>query len=160
MATLVGSLIAAIGAKMATSFPSYPIIYGLPATSGLNSDVDEIRIHYMQETGKFASSQLSGVTIVAPLISVTVQRTLSTVSTTLTAHQSLIDLGSDLRLAVSNLVMDHVTGVAPIAAFAGQALWVTDFVMTPSCLDIGAGQGTESVTAEFRFNFSRSYGGR
>lgn len=160
MATLVGSLIAAIGTKMATAFPSYPIIYGLPATIGLGSDVDEIRIHYMQETGKFSGSQLGGVTTVTPLISVTLQRTLATVSTTLAAHQSLIDLGADLRLAISSLVMDHVTGATPIAAFAGQALWVTDYAMTPSVLDIGAGSGTEAVTAEFRFNFSRSYGGR
>lgn len=160
MATLVGSLIAAIGAKMATTFPSYPVIYGLPATSGLSDPVNEVRIHYMQETAKFASSQLSGPTTVSPLISVTVQRTLATVSTTLSAHQSLIDLGSDLRLAISALIMDHVTASAPIAAFAGQALWVTDCVMTPSCLDIGTGQSTEAVTAEFRFNFSRSYGGR
>lgn len=160
MATLVGALIEAIGTKMAASFPGYPIIYGLPATSGLGSDVDEIRIHYMQETGKFSSSQLGGVTTVSPLISVTVQRTLATVSTTLAAHQSLIDLGSDLRLAISVLIMDHVTGPAPIAAFAGQALWVTDFVMTPFCLDNGMGNSTEGQTAEFRFNFSRSYGGR
>ena len=159
MATLVGSLIAAIGTKMATAFPGYPIIYGLPATSGLG-DVDEIRIHYMQEMAKFASSQLSGPTTVSPLISVTVQRTLATVSTTLAAHQALIDLGSDLRLAISTLIMDHVTGSAPIAAFAGQALWVTDCVMTPFCLDNGVGNSTEGQTAEFRFNFSRSYGGR
>lgn len=160
MATLVGALIAAIGTKMATAFPGYPIIYGLPATSGMGGDVDEIRIHYMQETGKFSGSQLGGVTTVSPLISVTVQRTLATESTTLPAHQSLIDLGADLRLAISSLVMDHVTGSAQIAAFAGQALWVTDYVLTPSWLDLGAGSGAEAVTAEFRFNFSRSYGGR
>lgn len=160
MSTLVGSLIAAIGTKMTATFTGYTVIYGLPVPNGVRDGTNEVRVHYMQEQGKFSGSQLGGVTTVSPLISVTVQRAFTSDSTLLATQQSLIDLGADLRLAISALVMDHVTGAAPITVFAGQALWVTDYTLTPSCMDIGAGQSVESVTAEFQFNFSRSYGGR
>lgn len=159
MATKVGSLIAAIGTKMATAFPGSSVIYGLPDSSGsygLTGSV--VFVHYLQEKGEFNGAQLGGASLVQPVISVTVARPFTGTSTTLAAEQSRIDLGADLRSAIGALIMDHVMGTAVITAFAGQALFVTEYTSTPSCLDLGTGQSMETVTAEFVFKFSSTYG--
>ena len=161
MATKVGSLIAAIGTKMASTFTGFSVVYGLPDSSGsygLTGAV--VFVHYREEKGEFTGSQLGGSMLVQPVISVTVARPFTGTSTALASEQSRIDLGADLRAAIGALVMDHVMGTAPIADFTGQALFVTEYASTPSCIDLGTGQSMEAVTVDFTFKFSSTYGSR
>ena len=161
MSTLVGSLIEALGTKMATAFPGYSIIYGMPVPNGIRVPTgNAVRIHYMQERGTYSGSQAGGVVRVSPMIAITVEKAYSSDSTTLATHKASIDTGADLRQAVADMILKHLMGTAPITAFAGQALWISAYMLTPSVLDIGPGQSTESVTAEFTFNFSNTYEGR
>lgn len=161
MSTLVGSLIEAIGDRLASDFPAYEIIYGLPAGSDyIGAATPSIRVHYAQERGAFAGSQLGGVVRVSPTLIVTLQRPYTGSQADLDDQQDSAELASDLRLSVSDLVMDHVTGAATIAAFTGQALWLTDYTLTDSVLDLGTGSSTEAITLQLSFEFSRNYGGR
>lgn len=161
MSTLVGSLIEAIGTRLAADFPAYGIIYGLPVDSDYTGDgTPSIRVHYAQERGVFAGSQLAGPVRVSPTITVTLQRPYTGTPSVLADQNASAEIASDLRLSVSNLVMDHVTGVAPIAAFAGQALWATEYTLTDSVNYNGSGQSTEAITLQISFEFSRNYGGR
>lgn len=161
MATLVGALIEVLGDKLGDTFPDHQIIYGMPVPNGIRAATgDTVRIHYMQERGTYSGSQAGGVVRVSPMISITVESAYSSDSTELATHQASIDTGADLRQAVADMIMDHLMGTAPIAVFAGQALWISAYTLTPAVLDIGPGQSTESVTAEFTFNFSNTYEGR
>ena len=161
MATLVGSLIAAIGAKMTASFPTYSIIYGLPAPGGAFVEiVDTIRVHYLQESSKAQGNQVGSPDVVNPIIIVSLSRSSDDDQTTLESAQEKLDLLADLRVAVVNMVMDHVTGVAPISGFSGVGLWVTDNTMTPSFLTGVGSASREAATAEFSFRFHRAFGGR
>jgi hypothetical protein len=161
MATLVGSLIAAIGAKMTASFPTYSVIYGLPAPGGAFVEtVDTIRVHFMQEASKAQGNQVGSPDVVAPIIAVTISRSITADPSLLTSAQSALDLLADLRVAVVNMVMDHVTGVATISGFSGVGLWVTDNTMTPSFLTGVGSASREAATAEFSFRFHRAFGGR
>lgn len=161
MSTLVGSLIEAIGARLAADFPDFEIIYGLPAGSDfIGAATPSIRVHYRQERGVFSTSQLGGVVRVSPEIVVTLQQPYTGSAANLADQQASAETAADLRLSISDLVMDHVTGSATIAAFAGQALWVTDYTMTDSILDNGSGQSLEAITMQISFEFSRNYGGR
>ena len=118
MATLVGSLISAIGAKMTASFPTYSVIYGLPAPGGAFVEiVDTIRVHYLQESSKAQGNQVGSPDVVNPIIIVSLSRSSDDDQTTLESAQEKLDLLADLRVAVVNMVMDHVTGVAPLLAF-------------------------------------------
>lgn len=158
MSTLIGSLIEAIGDRLASDLPGYSIVYGLPVAGGdyIGASTPSIRVHYRQERGVFAGSQLGGPVRVSPEIVVSLQRPYYSDASTLADQQSSMELSADLRDSVAALVMDHVTGVSVIAAFAGQALWITDYTMTDSVLD-GL---TETITCQFSFEFSRPYGGR
>ena len=51
-------------------------------------------------------------------------------------------------------------GTAIIADFTSQALFVTEYASTPSCIDLGTGQSMEAVTVDFTFKFSSTYGSR
>jgi len=161
MATKVGDLIAAIGAKVATAFPGSTVIYGLPDASGSFGPTGPVvYVHYMQEKAELSGNQVGGAMVVNPVISVSVWRPFTGTSIDLASQQAKIEMGADLRASVFDMIMDHLTGVATIAGFAGEALWITDYTSTPSCLDIGLGQSTESVTCEFTFKFSSTYGSR
>lgn len=160
MSTLVGALIEAIGDRLASDFAGHQIIYGMPAGSDfIGAASPSIRVHYAQERGVFAGSQLGGPVRVSPTLIVTLQRPYSGSPAELDDQQGSAELASDLRLSVSDLVMDHVTGVATIAAFSGQALWLTDYTLTDSVLDIGTAS-IEAITLQLSFEFSRNYGGR
>ena len=161
MSTQVGALIQAIGEKMETAFPDHSVIYGMPSPNGIRLPLgDTVRVHYMQERGTFSGSQLSGPVIVSPVISVTVETAYASDATELSVQQASMEIGADLRQAMQELVMAHVMGTAVIAAFAGQAIWITDYTLTPALNDIGASQSVEAQTAEFTFRFSRNYEGR
>lgn len=161
MSSLAGNLIAAIGTKMASAFPGYSIVYG-QETPGIDGPNKSVRIHYIQERGVFAASQVGGPVRVSPAILVTAKRPYSGNGSSLADHQATLDLSADLRNAIEALVMDHITGVAQIQAFAGQALWITDYLATPGLLFLGSQNSgsTESVTHQFSFEFSNTYGGR
>lgn len=161
MATKIGSLIAGIGAKMASTFPTYAVIYGLPDGSGTYGPTSgEIYVHFSQESGEFSGNQLGGVSVVSPTISVSVWRALSASSTSLSTQQSLLDLAADLRIAINAMVLAHADGSSPITGLSGSSLWVTEYTLTPAQLNLGTGQSTESVTAEFTFKLSSTYGSR
>ena len=160
MATQIGYLISAIGAKMLATFPTYSVVYGIPASPVRAPDGNTIYVHFAQERGTFAGSQLGGPVKVSPTIIVSVYRPYTSDPTLIASEQATAELGADIRLAICNLVMDNITGTAPITGFTGHALWVTDYTMTPAILDIGTGQSTESFTAEFTFAYSSTYGGR
>ena len=161
MATKIGSLVAGIGAKMAATFPTYSVVYGLPDGTGTyGPNGGEVYVHFAQESSEFSGNQLGGVSIISPTISVSVWRSLSASSTLLATQQSLIDLAADLRVAILAMVLAHVDGSATISGLSGSSLWVTDYTMTTAQIDIGAGQSTESVTAEFTFKLSSTYGSR
>ena len=156
-------LIEAIGDRLESDFPGYGIIYGFPAGPDFIGAADpSIRVHYAQERGVLSGSQLGGPVRVSPSIIVTLQRPYDGSPASLESQQGSISLASDLRLSVFNLIMDHVTGVASIAAFDGQALWITDYTMTDSVQYLGpeSGGNIESITIQFSFEFSRNYGGR
>lgn len=160
MSTLAGALIEAIGTKMETAFPGCAIIYGRPAVGGAFDVTDNTAfVHLMQESGKVGMG-VPGVDTITPLIAVTVTRQLTTDAETKATAQSTQDLLADLRVAITNLVYDHVRGTATIPAFAGQALYITDYTMTPSFLTGVEQASKEAVTAEFTFRFSRPTGGR
>lgn len=161
MSTLVGALIQAIGEKMETAFPDHSVIYGMPVPNGIRYATGySVRIHFMQERGVYSGSQGGGVVVVSPVISVTVETAFASDATELATQQASLEVGAELRTAIEELVMDHLTGSATITAFAGQALWITDFTLTPALNDIGPGQSVEAQTAEFTFRFSRNYEGR
>lgn len=161
MITLIGSLIEAIGARLGADFPGYSIIYGLPSGEDyIGASTPSIRVHCAQERGVFAGSQLGGPVRVSPTITVTLQRPYDGSQAVLADQQASADLASDLRLSVSGLLMDHVTGVEPIAAFAGQALWATEYTLTDSVIPVNDKKGTEAITFQISFEFSRNYGGR
>lgn len=161
MATKLGYLVAGIGTKLAATFPTYSVVYGLPDGTGVyGPDQGTIFVHYAQESGELSGNQLGGVVVVSPTISVTISRALNGDSTSLSVQQSLIDLSADLRLAISDMVMGHATGSATISGLSGVPLWISDYTMTPAAVNIGAGQSTESVTAEFTFKMSSTYGSR
>ena len=160
MATLVGSLIAAIGTKMAASFTGYDVIYGRPAVGGaFDVTANTVFVHLMQESAKVGGG-LVGVDTVNPILAVTVTRQLTTDSSTLASAQAMQDLLADLRVAIFDLVKDHTLGTSVISGFSGQSLWMTDYTMTPSLLTGIGVADKESVTAEFTFKFSRATGGR
>lgn len=161
MATATGELIEAIGAKMATTFAGYSVIYGLPAAGGYVTPLEKsVRVHWMQEEAEPSGNQLNGVQIVRPRIAITVERLLATDyagATTLDARQSLCELASDLRLAVQDLVASVLAGSTTIAGVWN--LWITDTRITPATLDNGT-EGFENVTIEIGFRYVRAYGGR
>lgn len=160
MATQIGSLISAIGVKLKATFPDYDIIYGIPA-SGVRAPSGSVAyVHFAQEKGVFAGSQLGGPVRVSPTIAVTVCRPYSSDPTKIASEQATAELGADLRISICGLIMAHIMGTTPITGFTGQAIWISDYVMTPAILDIGTGQSTESFTAEFTLNYSSTYGGR
>jgi len=157
MATALGYLVTAIGAKMAATFPTFRVIYGLPSVDGDWGGMgDTVRVHCMQDRGTMSGSQVGGIVVTAPLISITVSRNFSADATLLATHLASLDMAADLRLAVNDLIMDNLLGSDPIEGLEGQALWVTGYTMTPAML----AELTESVTAEFEFNLSSTYGGR
>lgn len=158
MATQAGALIAAIGAKLGTSFATYTVRYGMPDDSGTYVGTGKrINVRYTEESSRVAGNQLGGLDVVQPRIMISIIRPFESNSTLLATHQATLDLASDLRVAVSELVMSHATGTA-ISGFSGP-LWITDSRTVPSVLDIGT-SSDESVTVEFGFKFQRSYGGR
>lgn len=161
MATLAGAIVEAFGARMEDDFPGFEIVYGAPINNGLCVSIGEsIRIHWAQARGTLGASQLGGPITVQPVLSVVLTRPLVGRAVDLATHQGTLDLCADLRASLFGLVMDHVTGVDPIAALAGNAMWITDYTETPAVLDIGDGQSTESVTIEITLNYSNTYGGR
>jgi hypothetical protein len=89
---------------------------------------------------------------------VSVRRPFSGDSTALAVHQSILDLASDVRLAVAAMVMAHCDGSTPITGIG--ALWIAGSSTTPATLDIGSVASSESVTIEFQFRTTRNYGER
>lgn len=161
MSTLVGALMQAIGDRLAIDLPAYEVVYGLPTGSDfIGAATPQIRVHYQQERGTFNGSQLGGPVRVSPMLSVTLQRPYTGTPSELASQQSSAELAADLRLSICEMLMDHVTGIAPITAFAGQALWATDYTMTDSVMYNGEGQSLEAITMQISFEFSRNYGGR
>lgn len=161
MATLVGSLMSAIGAKVGAAFPTFAVIYGRPAIGGAFVETaDTVYVHFMQESSKPQGNQLMSPDVVSPILAVTVSRSLTTDPTALASSQATVDLLADLRVAIVNMVMDHTTGAAPISGFSGAGLWITDYTMTPSILSGIGSADREAVTAEFSFRFHRAFGGR
>ena len=158
MATQAGALIAAIGAKLAATFGNdYAVYYGLPDDSGTYVGTGKrIIVRYTEETDRPAGNQLNGPCVVQPRVMVSVRRPYSSNSTSLAMHQATLELASDLRLAVVDMVDSHLS--TPISGFSG-SLWITDSRTTPAVLDIGTGS-EESVTVEFGFRLTRNYGGR
>lgn len=160
MATKIGALIQAIGERLELDFPGFSVVYGQPSANGVRVYTGNvIRVHYMGERGTYSGSQLGGMVRASPVISVTLQQPYASDSTAVETAQATADLLADLRLSVSALVLEHAT-TAPIAGMEGVGLWVTDYNATPGILDIGPGQSSESVTVEFSFNYTNTYGGR
>jgi hypothetical protein len=161
MATQAGTLLTAIGAKLATDFPTYTIRYGSPDSSGVYTESGNfIYVRYTEEMEEAQGNQLGGVTTVKPRVMVHLERPYTGDSTDDAPHLALLELAADLRLSVNDLIMDNMTG-SPISGWpAGAALWITDCTTTPATLDIGSGQSTETVTLQFGFRFTRTFGGR
>jgi hypothetical protein len=160
MATQAGLLLTALGTKLAASFPTYSIRYGSPDSSGvLMQSGQYIYIRYTEETETVRQNQLQGTSDVTPRVMIHLERPYTGTSTEIAPHLALLELASDLRIAVNNMVIDHLLGTAPIVGWAG-ALFITDQTTTPATLDIGAGQSTETVTVQFGFRMSRTLGGR
>lgn len=160
MATTAGSLIAAIGSKLGTLLGStYAIRYGSPDDSGLYTENAKVAtIRYTQEDATIQGNQVGSPEVVTPRVMISVRRPYSSDSTLLATHQATLDLASDVRLAVADLVMDHCDGSATISGVG--ALWIIGSTTTPSIIDIGGTQSAESVTIEFQFRFTRNYGAR
>jgi len=160
MATQAGLLLTALGAKLAASFPTYAIRYGAPDSSGvLMQSGSYIYIRYTEETETVQQNQLQGTSVVTPRVMIHLERPYTSDSTAIAPHIALLELAADLRIAVNNMVIDHLLGTAPIAGWTG-ALWIQDQTTTPATLDIGSGQSTETVTVQFGFRMSRTFGGR
>lgn len=160
MATQAGILVAAIGAKLATVFPTYEILYGLPDDSAAYiGDGSKIVIRYLEEEAQAAGNGLGGLVNVRPRVSILLRRPFATgTASALATHQATLDLAADLRQAITAMVLDNATGAAPIASIGG-SLWITDYRTIPSLLDIGTGS-YESVGVEFGFRLTRNYGDR
>lgn len=160
MATVAGTLLAAIGAKLGTALGNtYAVRYGAPDDSGVYTENAKVlTVRYTYEDSTIQGNQLGSPEVVTPRIMVSARRPFSDDSTALATHQSLLELASDLRLAVAQMVMAHCDGSAPISGLG--ALWILGSSTTPATLDIGAGQSSESVTIEFQFRTTRNYGER
>lgn len=160
MATQAGILVAAIGAKLAAVFPTYDILYGLPDDSAAYiGDGSKIVIRYLEEETQAAGNGLGGLVNVRPRVSILLRRPFATgTASALATHQATLDLAADLRQAITAMVLDNVTGVAPISGIGG-SLWIADYRTIPSLLDIGTGS-YESVGVEFGFRLTRNYGDR
>lgn len=160
MATVAGYLLSAIGTKLGTALGvTYVVRYGAPDDSGVyteNANVCTAR--YTYEDSAIQGNQIGSPEVVTPRIMVSVRRPFTGDSTALAVHQSLLDLASDVRLAVADLVMDHCDGTAPITGLG--SLWILGSSTTLANLDIGSGASSESVTIEFQFRTTRNYGER
>lgn len=160
MSTIVGNLVQGIGEALAAAFTGYSVIYGQPVENGVRVPSGQtIRIHYGQERGTYAGSQLAGAATVQPLIYVTLERPYTGTPTDLTSHQESADLAADLRLCVANRILSHLQG-SPMTGLSGVSVWLTGFVTTPAVLAIGPGQSRETVTIEFSIHYATTYGGR
>jgi hypothetical protein len=160
MATQAGLLLNALGTKLAASFPTYAIRYGAPDTSGVYTGSGNfIYVRYTEETETVQQNQLQGTSMVTPRVMIHLERPYAGTSTEIAPHLALLELAADLRIAVNNMVIDHLLGTAPIVGWTG-ALWIQDQTTTPATIDIGAGQSTETVTVQFGFRMSRTFGGR
>lgn len=159
MATQAGALVAAIGTKLAATFPTYLILYGLPDDSGTYVGTgNRITIRWTEEDAQPAGNMLGGLVTVRPRVMIVIRRPFAADSTTLATHQATIDLCADVRQAVMEMVLANADGTAPISGVGG-SLWITDARTTPAVLDIGTGS-EESATVEFGFRLTRNYGGR
>lgn len=160
MATVAGTLLAAIGTKLGTTLGNtYVVRYGAPDDSGVyteNANVCTVR--YTYEDSAIQGNQIGSPEVVTPRIMVSVRRPFAGDSTALSVHQSLLDLASDVRLSVAAMVMDHCTGTTLITGIG--ALWILGSSTTPATNDIGSGASSESVTIEFQFRTTRNYGER
>lgn len=160
MATQAGLLLTSIGAKLTATFPGYTIRYGAPDSSGVfMQSGNYIYVRYTEETETVQQNQLQGTTVVTPRVMIHLERPYTGDSTDDAPHLAILELAADLRNAVNSMVIDHLTGAAPISGWTG-ALWITDQTTTPATLDIGSGQSTETVTVQFGFRMSRTFGGR
>lgn len=162
MATQAGTLLTAIGSKLDAATTGYTIRYGAPDASGMRTGFGKyIYVRYVEETETVGGNQLGGVCTVTPRIMIHLEQPYTGDSTDDDPHLALLELASDLRLAIGAMVLDNATGTAAISGWpVGAALWVTDCTTSPATLDIGAGQSTESVTLVFGFKFTRTFGGR
>ena len=160
MATQAGILVAAIGAKLATAFPTYDILYGLPDDSAAYiGDGQKIVIRYLEEEAQAAGNGLGGLVNVRPRVSILLRRPYATgTASALATHQATLDIAADLRQAVTAMVLANADQSAPIANLGG-SLWITDCRTLPSVVDIGTGS-YESVSVEFGFRLTRNYGDR
>lgn len=160
MATVAGHLLSAIGTKLGTALGNaYSVRYGAPDDSGVyteNANVCTVR--YTYEDSTIQGNQIGSPEVVTPRIMVSVRRPFSGDSTALAVHQSILDLASDVRLAVAAMVMAHCDGSTPITGIG--ALWIAGSSTTPATLDIGSVASSESVTIEFQFRTTRNYGER
>ena len=160
MATQAGLLVAAIGTKLATVFPTYEILYGLPDDSAAYIGAGQkIVVRYLEEDAKPMGNQLGGVMDVRPRVSIILRRPYATGgASALATHQATLDLAADLRTAITAMVLANANQSAPIASLGG-SLWITDCRTIPSMIDIGTGS-YESVGVEFGFRLTRNYGDR
>ena len=159
MSTQIGSIVESLGAALTLAFPAYSVIYGQPVENGIRVPTGStIRVHYMQERGTYATSQMSGPVRVAPLIAVTLERQFTGTPDSLEAMQEAAELASDLRSEIEAWVMANAMGTATIPGVSG--LWATDYTTTPARLPIGPGQSRESITIEISLNYVSTYGGR
>lgn len=161
MATVAGTLLAAIGTKLGTTLGNtYVVRYGAPDDSGVyteNANVCTVR--YTYEDSAIQGNQIGSPEVVTPRIMVSVRRPFTGDSTALSVHQSLLDLASDVRLAIAQMIMAHCDGTSIISGVS-RATWITGSSTTPATLDIGSGASSESVTIEFQFRTTRNYGER
>lgn len=160
MATQAGILVAAIGTKLATVFPTYEILYGLPDDSAAYIGAGEkIVVRYLEEDALVAGNGLGGLVNVRPRVSIILRRPYATGGASeLATHQATLDLAADLRTAITQMILDNLHGVAPITGIGG-SLWIADYRTIPSLIDIGTGS-YESVGVEFGFRLTRNYGDR